>query len=329
MKLFSKYVYQHRFSIAIILIFTVIICQVNYLYNLHAESCIYSMILCGIAGSVALIIGFIRFRRKHIQLMEILDNLPVLSSSLPSPDNTIEKDYSDIIAALNRLNLESRNTIKAVHNSSIDYYTVWVHQIKTPIAAMQMLLQSEDTPANKDLSAELFRIEQYAEMALQYIRLDSDSTDFVFKEYDLDAIIRKAVRRYAPQFVHRKIKLLYSPVQSKVLTDEKWLLFIIEQLLSNAIKYTAPGGTVTIGYQDGVLYVKDTGIGISKEDIPRIFEKGYTGISGRSDNKSTGLGLYLCKRTADNLGYELNAESEVGSGSTFSVNLMKDKLDIE
>lgn len=332
MKLFFKYIYQQRFCVAILLLFSIIFCEVLYLYSSHPEAVIYASMLCGVIGCIIIIFRFIRFRKRHILLREIYENLPLMLDSLPAPEDLIQEDLNAIIKRLGELNRENLSRIKSAQQQNMDYYTVWVHQIKTPIAAMQMILQSEDTPTNIDLSAELFRIEQYAEMALHYIRLDSISTDYLFREYDLDKIIKKAVHRYAPQFIRRKIKLIYSPVQAKVLTDEKWLLFIIEQLLSNAIKYTAPGGKVSIEYSDNQLSVSDTGIGISDEDIPRIFEKGYTGLSGRSgysDKKSTGLGLYLCRKTADNLGHKLYVNSTVGKGSVFTIDLKTDKIDIE
>ena len=163
---------------------------------------------------------------------------------------------------------------------SLDYYSAWVHQIKTPISSMKMILQQEDTEENHLLSAELFRIEQYTEMALQYLRLDSKTNDFVFQQYDLDSIIRQAIRKYAPQFILRKIRLIYEPVSMTILTDEKWMLFLLEQLLSNAIKYT-PHGSVTISVTpEKVLQVADTGIGIAPEDLPRIFEKQSGGAGG-------------------------------------------------
>lgn len=156
---------------------------------------------------------------------------------------------------------------------SLDYYSAWVHQIKTPISSMKMILQQEDTEENHLLSAELFRIEQYTEMALQYLRLDSKTNDFVFQQYDLDSIIRQAIRKYAPQFILRKIRLIYEPVSMTILTDEKWMLFLLEQLLSNAIKYT-PHGSVTISVTpEKVLQVADTGIGIAPEDLPRILKR--------------------------------------------------------
>ena len=158
-------------------------------------------------------------------------------------------------------------------------------------------------------------------MALTYVRLGEGASDLMIQEYDLDTIIRKAIRKYAGQFIRRKIRLIYEGTSVRVLTDEKWLAFIIEQLLSNAVKYTSEG-SVTISVDNGKhLSVTDTGIGISPQDMPRIFEKGYTGYNGRLDKKSTGIGLYLCRTAADRLGHRLTAESEPGKGSRFIVDL--------
>jgi hypothetical protein len=192
-----------------------------------------------------------------------------------------------------------------------------------------MQLQGDDTEENRALLAELFRIEQYVEMVLSYIRLGSSQNDFVIKQYELDDIIRQAVRKFAPQFVHERIRLIYEPVSTHVVTDEKWLLFIIEQIISNAIKYS-PNGTVTIAVSDKqVLSVSDTGIGIAPEDLPRIFEKGFTGYNGRADKKATGLGLYLCRQAAEKLGIRIWAESMPGAGSTFYLDLHREKIVVE
>lgn len=193
---------------------------------------------------------------------------------------------------------------------------------------MQMILQNEENDMCRELNAELFRIEQYAEMALQYIRLDSSTNDLLIRQYNIDSIIRQAVRRYAPLFIRRKICLEYEPVSAKILTDEKWLLFVVEQLLSNAVKYTY-SGSVSISFSDNILKVLDTGIGISSEDLPRIFEKGYTGMSGRKEKKSTGLGLYLCKTVCGKLGHKIYAESTVGKGTVIYVDLSITELDFE
>lgn len=201
-----------------------------------------------------------------------------------------------------------------------------MHQIKTPISVMRMVLQSEDTKEHRELAAELFRIEQYVEMVLGYLRLNSESSDYVFQEYKLDTIIKQAVHKYASQFVRKRIQLRYEPTEITVLTDEKWLLFIIEQLLSNAIKYTHEGSITITVTPDKIIKISDTGIGIAAEDIPRIFEKGFTGYNGRADKKSTGLGLYLCRTAADRLSHKISVQSEAGTGTVFAVDLKENKV---
>ena len=204
-----------------------------------------------------------------------------------------------------------------------DYYTAWVHQIKTPIATMKLLL-SQNAEENKELSAELFRIEQYVEMVLSYIRLRSDSNDLVIKEYSLDELIRETIRKFAPQFIAKKLKLNYKPTNKTAVTDKKWLMFIFEQLIFNAIKYT-PEGEITISVEGNTVKISDTGIGIAPEDIPRIFEKGYTGANGRLGQKSSGLGLFLSKKAASLISADISVQSIPGSGTEFSVILPGEK----
>lgn len=328
MKLFMKYICQYRKNILFFLLYSVVFASVLLIYDSNIEAVFYAFVICSLTGAVIIVYGFLRFRRKYLLLREIYINLPLMTDNLPEAENITEEEMHNIITRLVSLNSENVTRTKSIQQNNCDYFTVWVHQIKTPISAIQMILQTNDSSMNHEISAELFLIEQYAEMALQYIRLDSESSDFVIKSYDLDLIIRQAVRRYAPLFIRRKVRLDYHPTEAEVLTDEKWLVFVIEQLLSNAVKYTAKG-CVTIKFKDNKLSVSDTGIGIAPDDLPRIFEKGYTGMSGRTDKKSTGLGLYLCKNVCDKLGHELSAHSEVGKGSEFFVDLSSKKLCIE
>ena len=210
-----------------------------------------------------------------------------------------------------------------------DYYATWVHQIKAPIAVMNVLLQQEDTETNQNLKAELFRVEQYVEMALGYVRLDSGTKDLVIAQYPLDEIVRKSIRKYAGQFIRRRIRLIYEGTDQIVLTDEKWLSFIIEQLLSNAVKYTLKGTVTIIVSEEKKLTVTDTGMGIAPEDLPRIFEKGYTGYNGRMERKSTGIGLYLCKTIIQKLGHSIRAESRVGVGTKIYISLERENVKFE
>lgn len=291
------------------------------LYDLELEAVLYAGGLCLLLLLAVLAADFCRSLARRRRYEEIFRNLPLLPEELPAARTVEEADLQEILKELG-LRMEAALTEwENWRQESMDYYTTWVHQIKTPISVMRMTLEGEDTEEYRELSAELFRIEQYVEMVLSYLRLDSDSSDYVFQEYDLDSIIRQAVHKYAPLFVRKKLRLSYEPVNVKVLTDEKWLLFILEQILSNSIKYTQEGSVSITLAPDKVLNISDTGIGIAPEDLPRIFEKGFTGYNGRSDKKSTGLGLYLCKKAAGRLSHKISVQSKPGAGTVVSIDL--------
>lgn len=294
------------------------------LYGIRMEAAWYPILITALFGMIMLAAGFVRYDKRRRNMERILSSdgiFPDAADILPKAESLEEEDYHELMGKMEAAFRKKKGEWDASRRDMDDYYATWVHQIKAPIAVMKVMLQQEDTPENRELSAELFRVEQYAEMALCYVRLGEGASDLVIQEYDLDTIIRKAVRKYAGQFIRRRIRLVYEGTAVRVITDEKWLSFIIEQLLSNAVKYTSEG-SVTIAVEDGKkLSVTDTGIGISPEDMPRIFEKGYTGYNGRLDKKSTGIGLYLCRKAAEKLGHVLTAESEPGKGSRFTIDL--------
>lgn len=294
------------------------------LYGIRMEAAWYPILITALFGVIMLAAGFVRYDKRRRNMERILSSdgiFPDAADILPKAESLEEEDYHELLGKMEAAFRKKKGEWDASRRDMDDYYATWVHQIKAPIAVMKVMLQQEDTPENRGLSAELFRVEQYAEMALCYVRLGEGASDLVIQEYDLDTIIRKAVRKYAGQFIRRRIRLVYEGTAVRVITDEKWLSFIIEQLLSNAVKYTSEG-SVTIAVEDGKkLSVTDTGIGISPEDMPRIFEKGYTGYNGRLDKKSTGIGLYLCRKAAEKLGHVLTAESEPGKGSRFTIDL--------
>lgn len=291
------------------------------LYDLELEAVLYAGGLCLLLLLAVLAADFCRSLARRRRYEEIFRNLPLLPEELPAARTVEEADLQEILKELGRRMEAALTEWENWRQESMDYYTTWVHQIKTPISVMRMTFEGEDTEEHRELSAELFRIEQYVEMVLSYLRLDSDSSDYVFQEYDLDSIIRQAVHKYAPLFVRKKLRLSYEPVNVKVLTDEKWLLFILEQILSNSIKYTQEGSVSITLTPDKVLNISDTGIGIAPEDLPRIFEKGFTGYNGRSDKKSTGLGLYLCKKAAGRLSHKISVQSKPGAGTVVSIDL--------
>ena len=322
------YIRQHRKTWLAFLIYSIIFGIVFFLYKLEWEAVLYAAGLCCLLTIMQAVLDFSRYVAAHRERKRLLRNVELMPERLPEPETLGEYDYQEMLRKLKAVYDENVNVWQKERRESMDYYTTWAHQIKTPISVMRMTLQDGDTAEHRELLAELFRIEQYVEMALNWVRLGSDSMDFVFREYELDGIIRQAIHKYAPQFIRRRLKLSYEPAEIIVLTDEKWLLFIIEQILSNAIKYTQEGG-VSIRVQDKVLEIRDTGIGIAPEDVPRIFEKGFTGYNGRADKKSTGLGLYLCSLTAEKLSHKIWVESEVGQGTAVFLDLHRDKLEVE
>ena len=324
MRRFFRYFYDYRGVCIWMCLSGAVFAVVFAMYGITLEAVWYPLLISALFGAIMLAAGYARSRKRRRSMEQVLSSealFPDVTDILPRAGSLAEEDYQALIGKMENAYREKKGEWDAARRDMADYYATWVHQIKAPIAVMKVMLQQEDTPENRELSAELFRVEQYVEMALCYVRLGEGASDLVIQEYDLDPVIRKAVRKYAGQFIRRRIRLVYEGTDVRVLTDEKWLSFIIEQLLSNAVKYTAEG-SVTISVDKGKkLSVTDTGIGISPEDMPRIFEKGYTGYNGRLDKKSTGLGLYLCRKAADRLGHVLTAESEPGKGSRFTIDL--------
>ena len=288
----------------------------------------YTALLSGVLALLLALLDLRRFALRHRQLSDALKSIRVSDEQLPPPENLIEEDYRQLIRALGEEKQRQASAMDLRMSDMQDYFTLWAHQIKTPIAAMRLILQTRPENSAGELSQELFRVEQYVEMVLNYLRLDSDSTDFVFRTCALDDIIRQCVRKYAKQFIRRKISLEYEGTALQVLTDEKWLCFVIEQLLSNALKYTNTG-SIRVFTRGETLVIEDTGIGIAPEDLPRVFEKGYTGYNGRTDKKATGIGLYLCKRILQKLGHEISISSVVGQGTSVSIDLSREVLRVE
>lgn len=322
------FVRERIWAVALLAICAVIFAVVLYLYRMPVEAVGYAAALCASVLLLWAVIRFILWRRRVIRLEEMQGRAALTLDQLPEPEGLEAEAYQELLRELDELRRQVSSDADAREREAVDYYTMWVHQIKTPIAAMGLLLQGDDTERGRELRSELFRIEQYVELVLSYLRLGSDSSDYMIREQELDAILRQAVRKYAPLFIRGKVSLELSPTGLRVLTDEKWLQLVVEQVLSNAVKY-APGGQVRIYARDTRLIVEDTGVGIAREDLPRIFERGFTGCNGRMDKRATGIGLYLCREICRRLGHTITAESEVGRGTRIIIGLDRPILEVE
>lgn len=288
---------------------------VQFLSNLPLVPMLYGIGIVTFLLGLGMLADGISFRQKNKLLAEIRGHLSDHHHYFPPAANVLEEEYQGIISGLYEIIEANHYQLERAHNDRVEYYTMWVHQIKTPIAAIRLLQSGEDNPV---LERELFKIEEYAEMALKFVKLSDLQSDLVIRCYKLEDVIKDSVRKYATLFIQKKLSVSIAEMDVSVETDSKWLSFIIEQLLSNAIKYTAQGG-VKFYWQDNALVIEDSGIGINSRDIQRIFEKGYTGYNGRLDKRASGIGLYMAKKVADSLSIQLKITSEAGRGTRASL----------
>lgn len=308
-----------------------------YLIGVRKQDVVYAAVLDAILLLITVLVGFFRYSSKVKALSNALKRPVEEQAQLPEATDDVEMLYQRLLENQSIARSESESSAAIRQSQMRDYYSMWVHQIKTPISAMKLLLEAEreelgllicdeeQQASLKELSDnvasfedELFRIEEYVSMALQYQRVSSTENDFVLEKVSVDGVIRDTIKKYAKIMIRRHIGINYSGTGQEVYTDGKWLAFMLEQILSNAIKYT-PQGFVTIETAEEkdrfFITIKDTGIGIKAEDLPRVFEKGYTGYNGHADKKATGIGLYLCRQMADKLGHTIRMESEIGKGT--------------
>lgn len=228
---------------------------------------------------------------------------------------------SDVKDDNERLLNENKNLKSEMLNQKDDlnaYFLMWLHQIKTPMTVSKLLLEKPDETTNTKLKMQLMYIEQYINMAMNYLKMIDYSTDMDITEVNLDDIIKNLLKKYSLLFIHNHISLEYQSNLTYVVSDSQWLTILIEQILSNALKYTE-NGKIAIQYLEDkhALEIRDTGIGIRSEDIPKIFDRGYSGFNGRMNEKSSGLGLYLARKISERLNIQIEVESKLSKGSVF------------
>ena len=332
MRLLISYLKEKLPVIGVYAVMLVIFCILLWLKEVPFDVIGYGAELSAIWLLFVGALNFWFYRKRYQSLLDLSAALPHELKEFPDPKSRIEAEYQEITETIFAWREMLENEVLLSKKDASDYYSLWVHQIKIPIAAMHILLQSvEDKnpalPELKEMKMELFKMEQYVEMVLTYLRMEDMSGDLQFEKVSLDKILKQSVRKYSQMFILQKIRLDYRPVERIVLTDEKWLEFVTEQILSNALKYTKNGGEIRICLEEKrgreCLVIEDNGIGIQAEDLPRVFEKGFTGYNGRADKKSTGIGLYLCKKIMDKMGHKIWIDSEVGKGTRVYLELTR------
>lgn len=330
MKELCDFLREKRQLLFFLLFFEGVLCLIYGLYGLPWGPAGYTCLVTAVVTLGFLMAGFFRWERKRRQLLILKRQAEqsLETADLPKAETPLEKIYQEIIQDQEKRCQREQKESREKLVRSREYYTRWSHQIKTPIAAMELLLQEE--PADvRALKRELLKTSQYVEMALSYQRMEGDGNDLVIQRYELRPVVMQAVKKVSPLLIHKHISFSAGDLSGEVLTDEKWLVFVLEQLLTNASKYTKEGGSVRIGKENGLLVLRDTGIGIRPEDLPRIFEWGYTGYNGRLDKRSTGVGLALVKQVMEMLGNKMAIRSVLGEGTEVFLDLRRTELEAE
>lgn len=355
MKKVLGYLQRHAGQVAIACL--LFLMQFLFLLTSHVElqDIIYLIGLELFVVAGVLLTDYIRYRAKIQKLGYLLSHDVADYMDLEEELDCIDASYIEMIRRQEKNRRKLESDYSEARNAMREYYNMWVHQIKTPIAAMNVVLQSNEHGVEenyaayleteqladpeaflegqremvRELQSQLFSVEEYVNMALQYQRMRSESKDYVLKAVELNGVVRENIRRFARLFIGKKLAIDYEKTSAVVYSDEKWLNFVIGQLLSNAIKYSKKG-TITIATKQEnnfvYLLIKDEGIGISQEDLPRVFERGYTGYNGRADKSSTGIGLFLCKEVLEKLGHTIKIESKLGEGTTVWVGMESQRM---
>lgn len=316
-----KNVLWYLFVVAIFFVMAVI-----YEYSQIYRNMQYAVVITLFFGLLFAMWDYLKYRRKCYALFLALEKEEERTHFLPEAGDVPEKLYQRMLEGAEQEKRKLHTVYDSKKKDVTDYYTMWTHQIKTPIAALRLLLEDEDTgePCRQREQEELFKIEQYAEMALYYARLESISSDLLFKFCDIRSLVVGAAQKYSVLFFHSGIRFQIEEFELKAVTDEKWLAFVVEQVLSNALKYTGQGRITVYGSDEEgnqkegrvrYLTIEDTGAGIRESDLPRIFERGFTGYNGRQGSKSTGIGLYLCDRVMKELSHTICVKSVLGRGT--------------
>ena len=330
MKELCDFLREKRQLLFFLLFFEGFLCLIYGLYGLPWGPAGYTCLVTAVVTLGLLTAGFFRWKRKRRQLLILKRQAEqsLETADLPKAETPLEEIYQEIIRDQEKRCQREQKESREKLVRSREYYTRWSHQIKTPIAAMELLLQEEPADA-RALKRELLKTSQYVEMALSYQRMEGEGNDLVIQRYELRPVVMQAVKKVSPLLIHKHISFSAGDLSGEVLTDEKWLVFVLEQLLTNASKYTKEGGSVRIGKENGLLVLRDTGIGIRPEDLPRIFEWGYTGYNGRLDKRSTGVGLALVKQVMEMLGNKIEIHSVLGEGTEVFLDLRRTELEAE
>ena len=317
---------KDNFITLILIIFAIITIEIALMiYDISILVRIYIPVVILLVYVIG--IGSYYYRRKNyykriFSILGELDKKYLIAEMVGNPEFSDGKILKEILEEASKSMTEHVNEFKFLTEDYKEYIELWIHEIKIPIATSKMIIENNKNEVTKSIDEELDKIEDYTEQALFYARSNAVEKDYIIKKTNLEKIVNTVIMKNKNEFIQEKIHLDIHDVDIEVGTDSKWVVFILNQIIHNSIKYKKQDENLQIeiftkkNKENAILYIKDNGIGIKKGEITRVFEKGFTGSNGRiSNKKSTGIGLYLCKKLCDKLGMaiELNSEENVGT----------------
>jgi len=332
---FISYIWDKKRFLLLYVLMMVFISSVYYL-NLPEEyvanELLYINTVCFIMLAAYLAAGYALKNRFYKKLKAVINSSEEnILNILPRTHSFEQKVYTELLQKLYEQQAVKLERLYAEKKENLEYITTWVHEIKTPIAASRLVMENSADKAMEDvlssLAEELDKIEGQVEQVLYHSRADEFARDYLIGEVLLEDVVKSVIKKHAKVFINKKISVDIQDAAIEVITDRKWLFYIIDQIIANALKYTSKGGKISITgvikEKEKQLLIKDSGIGIRPEDLPRVFDRGFTGQIGRQDYKATGMGLYLSRRLARKLGHDISIESSFGEHTTVILHFPK------
>lgn len=308
----------------IIVIFLVWLILTAFAFNFSAT--LLTMLILLIFGFLFIFYGYFKRKTFYNDLFTILDNLDnktLIMETVSEPSFIDGKLFMEAFKVIDKYMIDEINGYKFKEEDFKDFMEMWVHEIKTPLATINLIAENNKNEVTDSIKEEALKIEHFIEVILFYARSQRPEKDYLIKNINLEEIINKVILKHKKSFLYKNITLNMKNLNVFVKTDSKWLLFIIDQIITNSIKYLEDNPCINIyaiKYKEKtVLYIEDSGIGISESDLPRVFDKGFTGANGRSKYNSTGMGLYLVKKLCDKLGHGVEIKSVIDKGTTVMI----------
>ena len=325
---------REKASTILLLLFGLITIEIFLMaYNVGMFIKIYiPLIIIGLY-MISIIIEY--FKRKKfydnlLKMLEELDEKYLITEIIKTPNFLEGQIFKNSLEQIDKSMLENVNKYKYMTEDYKEYIELWIHEIKIPIATSKMVIENNKNAITKSIDEELDKVENYIEQALFYARSNTVEKDYYIRKVFLKEIVTESIKKNKSSLIQEKISIDIHDLEIEVNTDNKWIVFILNQIIQNSIKYRKKENSVieiyaNQGKENVILYIKDNGIGIKQGEITRVFEKGFTGTNGRlSNKKSTGIGLYLCKKLCNKLGIGIELNSVQNEGTEVKLVFPKD-----